>query len=181
VGVDAVASKAGVTKRTLYYHFASKDDLVAAYLEGRHQPNLKQLALWYEAGIGGPGAKITSLFQQLAQSVRHPRWRGCAFQRTLAELAAMPGHPARKVGARHKRAFEDWLTAEFEAEALVEPQALARQVSILLDGAFAAALAHRDADYVEAAGDAAEALVALANRLAVRPEEKGQCDASGEH
>ena len=40
VSVDAVAEKAGVTKRTLYYHFKSKDDLVAAYLEARDQPTL---------------------------------------------------------------------------------------------------------------------------------------------
>src|SRR5678816_3428725 len=40
VSVDEVAAKAGLTKRTLYYHFKSKDDLVAAYLAARDQPNL---------------------------------------------------------------------------------------------------------------------------------------------
>ncbi|TGV79729.1 TetR/AcrR family transcriptional regulator, partial [Mesorhizobium sp. M00.F.Ca.ET.149.01.1.1] len=43
VSVDAVAEKAGLTKRTLYYHFKSKDDLIAAYLDARDQPNREQL------------------------------------------------------------------------------------------------------------------------------------------
>ena len=46
VSVDAVAEKAGVTKRTLYYHFKSKDELIAAYLESRDQPNLALFG-WY--------------------------------------------------------------------------------------------------------------------------------------
>jgi len=160
VSVDAVAAKAGVTKRTLYYHFRSKDDLVAAYLEGRDQPNLALMAQWYREAAGGPSARVEALFQKLAQSARHPKWRGCAFLRTIAELASLPGHPARKVGARHKRAFEAWLAVEL-AEASA-PEVLARQVVILLDGAFAASLAHRDAAYVEAAGVAARRLVELA-------------------
>ena len=47
VSVDAVAAKAGITKRTLYYHFKSKDDLVAAYLAGRDQPNLALFKQWF--------------------------------------------------------------------------------------------------------------------------------------
>src|SRR5947199_10296060 len=47
VSVDAVAAKAGVTKRTLYYHFRSKDDLIAAYLSGRDQPNLALFQRWF--------------------------------------------------------------------------------------------------------------------------------------
>lgn len=160
VSVDAVAAKAGVTKRTLYYHFPSKDDLVAAYLEARDQPNLALMAQWYREAAGGPAARVEILFRNLAQSARHPKWRGCAFLRTIAELAPLPGHPARKAGARHKRVFEAWLAEEL-AEA-ADPGTLARQVVILLDGALAASLTHRDAAYVEAAGEAARSLVELA-------------------
>ena len=52
VSVDAIAEKAGLTKRTLYYHFKSKDDLIAAYLDGRDQPNIKQMAGWFETAEG---------------------------------------------------------------------------------------------------------------------------------
>ena len=53
VSVDAVAAKAGVTKRTLYYHFTSKDDLVAAYLAARDQPNLTLFKRWFAETSGG--------------------------------------------------------------------------------------------------------------------------------
>ena len=53
--IDAVAERAGVTKRTLYYHFASKDDLVAAYLEGRDQPTLELYKALVRRGRRRPG------------------------------------------------------------------------------------------------------------------------------
>lgn len=159
VSVDAVAAKAGVTKRTLYYHFLSKDDLIAAYLEGRNQPNLALMARWFQETKGDAADKVEAIFAHLAQAARHPRWRGCGFLRTIAELAAMPGHPAVKIGARHKLAFETWLALEFETLAVPDPKERARHIVILMDGAFSAALTHRNADYIEAAGRAARVLI----------------------
>jgi len=91
VSVDAVAERARVTKRTLYYHFASKDDLVTAYLEGRDQPNLELMAGWFRDAEGDLADKVAVIFTHLALAARHPKWKGCAFLRTVAELAAMPG------------------------------------------------------------------------------------------
>jgi hypothetical protein len=76
----------------------------------------------------------------------------------------MPGHPALKAGAAHKRRVEDWLADTFEAEGVAEARKLARQVVLLLDGAFAVVLMHRDPSYMETAGEAAAALVAAALR-----------------
>ena len=103
VGVDAVAKKAGVTKRTLYYHFTSKDELVAAYLEARDQPNIELFKQWFAATQGGVAARVQAIFNNVAKSARHPKWKGCGFLRTSAELANMPGHPAMKIGAAHKK------------------------------------------------------------------------------
>lgn len=162
VSVDAVAEKAGVTKRTLYYHFKSKDDLIAAYLEGRDQPNLALFKRWFEEARGGIAAKVQSIFDNLARSARHPKWRGCGFLRTSAELANMPGHPAIKIGAAHKKKFEAWLQAEFEAAKLKDAALLARHIALLLDGSFATVLLHREPAYMEAAGLAAHKLVSAA-------------------
>jgi AcrR family transcriptional regulator len=164
VSVDAVAAKAGVTKRTLYYHFDSKDELIAAYLEGRDQPNLALFQRWYAEAEGGPDAKVRAIFDRLEASARHPKWKGCGFLRTSAELANMPGHPALKAGAAHKRRVEDWLTDTFAAEGMADARKLARQVVLLLDGAFAVVLMHRDPSYMQTAGEAAAALVAAAPR-----------------
>jgi AcrR family transcriptional regulator len=166
VSMDAVAEKAGVTKRTLYYHFKSKDDLVAAYLHGRDQPNLSLFAQWFAATEGGLAEKIRGMFVRLAQSARHPKWKGCGFLRTTAELANMPGHPAMKVGAAHKKKFENWMRLQFEAEGIEAALPLARQIMLLMDGSFAVTLLHRDPSYMETAGDAAYALIKAA--LAVR-------------
>ena len=113
VSVDAVAAKAGVTKRTLYYHFKSKDDLVAAYLAARDQPNLALFRQWFAEADDGLPAQVERIFRNLARSARHPKWKGCGFLRTSAELANMPGHPAMKIGAAHKKKFEEWLRATF--------------------------------------------------------------------
>lgn len=166
VSVDAVAEKAGVTKRTLYYHFESKDELVAAYLEARDQPNLKLMAGWFDKAEGGLPQKIEAIFQNLARSARHPRWKGCGFLRTAAELANLPGHPAIRIGARHKAGFERWLADECGKQGVSAPDELARQVVLLMDGAFSVMLVHRDPAYVEAAGRAAAALAEAARQRA---------------
>jgi AcrR family transcriptional regulator len=173
VSVDAVAEKAGVTKRTLYYHFRSKDDLVAAYLAGRDQPNLALFRKWFSEAEGSLPAKVEAIFRNLARSARHPKWKGCGFLRTSAELANLPGHPAIKIGAAHKKKFEEWLRATFAAEGITEPLRLARQILLLLDGSFAVVLLHRDPSYMEAAGEAAASLTAAA---IARPRSRRQRD-----
>ncbi|MGX5843122.1 TetR/AcrR family transcriptional regulator [Mesorhizobium sp. ArgA1] len=159
VSVDAVAEKAGLTKRTLYYHFKSKDDLIAAYLDGRDQPNIRQMAGWFEAADGDVEHKVEAIFTNLARVAKNPKWNGCGFLRTAAELASMPGHPAVKAGSRHKKNFETWLTGELSGHGVAEPQTLAREIVLLMDGAFSIMLIHRNPDYVAAAGHAAATLV----------------------
>ena len=159
VSVDAIAEKAGLTKRTLYYHFKSKDDLIAAYLDGRDQPNLQQMAGWFDAAEGGADRRVEAIFSNLARVTRHPKWKGCGFLRTAAELASMPGHPAVKVGSRHKSNFETWLAGALSDQGIEDPQAVAREIVLLIDGCFSIMLIHRNPDYIEAAGRAAAMLV----------------------
>jgi AcrR family transcriptional regulator len=162
VSVDAVAEKAGLTKRTLYYHFRSKDDLVAAYLAARDQPNLALFKRWFTEAAGGLPAKVQAIFNHLARNAGHPKWKGCGFLRTSAELANLPGHPAIKIGAAHKKKFEAWLRATFEEAGIAGASPLARQILLLLDGSFAVVQLHRDPSYMETAGEAAFSLVAAA-------------------
>ncbi|MEJ6782119.1 TetR/AcrR family transcriptional regulator [Aminobacter sp. Piv2-1] len=162
VSVDAVAEKAGLTKRTLYYHFTSKDDLIAAYLDGRDQPNLALFQRWFDEAEGGLDDKVTAIFRNLGKSARHPKWKGCGFLRTAAELVDMPGHPAIKTGIAHKKRVEAWLRQEFAEAGATGAEALARQIVLLLDGGFAVVLLNRDASYIETAGEAAATLVRAA-------------------
>jgi AcrR family transcriptional regulator len=159
VSVDAVAEKAKLTKKTLYYHFRSKDELIAAYLESRDQPNLALFARWFDGADGSIADKVEAIFVNLAKAARHKQWKGCGFLRTAAELANMPGHPAIRIGSAHKKKFEAWLAERFDQALLREPHLLARQIVLLMDGAFSIMLVHRDPTYIEAAGKAAAALV----------------------
>jgi hypothetical protein len=107
------------------------------------------------------------MFARAAALGAHPKWKGCGFLRTAAELANQPGHPARKVAAHHKKRFEAWLAQQIEAAGIDEAAALARRIALLMDGAFSAMLVHRDPSYAEAAGEAAALLVEAAQRKRV--------------
>ncbi|MFT3999058.1 MAG: TetR/AcrR family transcriptional regulator [Rhizobium sp.] len=166
VSVDAIAEKAGVTKRTLYYHFRSKDDLIAAHLQARDEPNLAFFKRWFEEAEGDVPEKVAGIFRQLAQSARSAKWKGCGFLRTSVELVNLPGHPALVAARAHKKRVEEWLGSIFkEAGAGDDALPLARQIMLLLDGSFAVVLLHRDPSYMETAGDAVARLIA--ERLSV--------------
>lgn len=166
--VDAVAEKAGITKKTLYYHFRSKDELVAAYLQSRDQPTLDLYARWFDRTPGSAADKVRGLFAEFARSADTTKWKGCGFQRTAAELASTPGHPALKAGASHKKRFESWLADALSREGTRNAQAIARSIVVLLDGAAAVMLVHRDKAYVEAAGAVAATLVEPPGTAAAR-------------
>jgi AcrR family transcriptional regulator len=170
--VDAIAEKAGITKKTLYYHFRSKDDLIAAYLASRDQPTLELYARWFDQTPGSAADKIRGLFAEFARAADTARWKGCGFQRTAAELANTPGHPALKAGASHKKRFEAWLTDALAGQGVGEAKTIARSIVVLLDGAAAVMLVHRDRSYVEAAAEVATSLVAPSHAasMAARPQ-----------
>ena len=164
VSVDAVAAEAGLTKRSLYYHFKSKDDLVTAYLDYRDLPNLQAFQRWFDEAEGSTAERIASIFEQLAVSAKHPKWKGCGFLRTSSELINMPGHPALKRGIAHKQRIEAWFAECLMAGGIADPDDMARQIRILLDGAFAVVTLDRDPSYMTLAGQAARTLIEAASR-----------------
>jgi AcrR family transcriptional regulator len=165
VSLDAIAGRARVTKKTIYYHFRSKDDLIESYVASRDEPNIAYYRARFDEAEGDVAAKITAIFEDIGRLAAKPRWRGCGFQRAAAELADVPGHPALKRGAAHKARLETWL-ADSLAETYPGTSAalLARQIAILLDGLFATMLVHRDTGYADAAAAAAVTLLRNAER-----------------
>jgi AcrR family transcriptional regulator len=111
-----VAAQAHVTKRTLYYHFDSKDALLAAVLEFHHELALARIAEWAEPLSGTTAVTfLDALFAALERWSHESRWTGAGMTRLVMELADLPGHPARAIAARHKAAIEDWLAAALAA------------------------------------------------------------------
>jgi AcrR family transcriptional regulator len=157
--MDAIAERAGLTKRTLYHHFRSKDDLVAAYLTALDQPVRERYALWLGAVRGPMEDRLRHMFAALAGHAGNPRWKGCGFARAANELAGLPGHPGVAVAKAHRKRFEAWFAQELEADGLAEPARLARRLMLLIDGAIVQALLHHDPAYMREAGEAAAELV----------------------
>lgn len=157
-GVDAVAEAAGVTKRTLYNHFPSKDALIAAVLAERAGMSEAEMRAWSRIGRLDPETLIRDLFAGLRRWVAMPEWRGSGFTRAAMELAWAPGHPARHVAAAHKRAIEGFLTTAFSEGGAADPARSARQSMLLIEGAMALRLIHGDDDYLDAAEAAALSL-----------------------
>jgi AcrR family transcriptional regulator len=159
VGVDEIAARAGITKRTLYYHFESKDALIAAYLEAKDGPTLDRYKALFEKYDGPVADRFRAVFGDLAKTAKDPRWKGCGFARAAAELAGMPGHPALAAASKHKHSFESYLSLLMQAEGIEGADRLARQLMVILDGAVTEILIHKDSDYALAAGEAAATII----------------------
>jgi AcrR family transcriptional regulator len=133
-GVDAVAAGAGVAPTTLYRLFASKDELVAAYLE-REAAGYRT---WFAAATAeppdDPRGQVLALFDALAEQVRPEACRGCPFQMGLAELpdADTPGHA-------HAVAVKAWTRDRLQslATAAGGDETLGDEVMLVLEGVYA--------------------------------------------
>lgn len=164
VGVDRIAAEARVGKMTLYRHFATKDDLVVAVLEGRDGPARAALAqaMEHAGGGGDPAARLLAPFAMLEPWFASPGFRGCPFMNAALELHD-PQHPARAVAARHKAATRDaFARAALDAgHDEGEAQVLADQLALLFDGAIAQAQTRDPRTVARAALAAAQALVSV--------------------
>ncbi|MBS0641682.1 MAG: TetR/AcrR family transcriptional regulator [Proteobacteria bacterium] len=156
--MEDIAARAGVTKRTLYYYFRSKDDLIAACLDKLGEVERDRFASVLSPSAGSLEARVRSLFATLARDVRDPRWKGCCFARAAGELAGLPGHPGILAARKHRQAFEAWLRRVLAAEGLAEPAVLSRRFLLLLDGAIVQGFLHHDPEYVLEAGEMATLL-----------------------
>jgi AcrR family transcriptional regulator len=163
--LDDIAAKAGVTKRTLYYHFRSKDALAGAMLAHQHVFVLAQIERWIGAPARRPGraaaAQLTDrLFAALEDwasrgAKGRGHWSGSGFTRMAMELADLPGHPARVATRRHKAEVEAALAARLAACGAPRSRETARQVQMLLEGAMTLMLIHGDTSYARLAAVAA--------------------------
>jgi AcrR family transcriptional regulator len=164
VSVDAIAAAAGVTKKTLYYHFDSKDALVGAILGEQHEHALRLVKSWAHVESRDPLVLAGTIFERFARWAAQPGWHGSGFTRITMELADMPGHPARLSARRHKRAVEDMLTSRFAECGVSEAEIVARQIVLLIEGTNALMLIHGKADYAEAAAATARLIVSSHKR-----------------
>ena len=126
-----------MAKTTLYHHFASKDDLIVAYLEQANE----RFWDWFEGAVApehAPRAKLVALFESVAKLAASPACLGCTFQGTAAEFPAQD-HPGHRAARAHKEAVLGRLRELAAQAGAREPSRLAGELLLLMDGAFAAA------------------------------------------
>jgi AcrR family transcriptional regulator len=155
IGVDTVADEIGISKRTLYNHYPSKDALIAAYLSRR----LVELEITDRL----PLEQILGAFDRLERSVASRTFRGCAFVNAVAEL----GQEVRDIG-RLAVAFKErrrlWFRDLLSRLGIADADGLATQLALLLDGAIATSLVRGDPAFVRAAREAAVTLIDAGSR-----------------
>jgi AcrR family transcriptional regulator len=158
--VDGIAERADVTKRTVYAYFRSKDDLLAAVLVRYRELAAERLQRIGDRMPADRDGLIESYFGQLVGwASATPRWSGSGFTRLVVELADLPGHPARAIAKRAKAETEAWLAEKLADARVPHPQQRAREIVLLTEGAMSLTLIHGGRGYIDAAAQAAKALV----------------------
>jgi AcrR family transcriptional regulator len=141
-GVDALCAAAGISKRTLYERFGSKDGLIAAAYDSLDEPVFEMFTRPAEAAADDPRDQIDRLFGQLEIMVGLPEFRGCPFVNASSELAD-PAHPAHAVVRRHKERLRRWIRLRARDAGAGDPETLSRLLMVVFAGGQAQALVLR--------------------------------------
>jgi AcrR family transcriptional regulator len=153
VGVDTIAAEIGISKRTLYNHFPSKDALISAYLERRfNQP---------PASDRPPAEQILAVFDSLERRFASKNFRGCPFVNAVAELGAEV-RSVKKIAVAFKESRRLWFRGLLMQLNVANADALATQLTLLVDGSIAQDLVRDDPSMARAAKEAARVLLANA-------------------
>lgn len=157
-GVDAVVARAGLTKPTLYKHFRSKEELVAAVMEFRGARWCAAVDAHVEATRGGPERRLMAVFRFLEEFIADSGFRGCALVNAAVELPR-PEDPGRDIA----RANKGWNRSRLEELArdagVRQPRVLACSLTLLLEGAISSAYVEGNDAAGKQARKAAEQLI----------------------
>lgn len=162
-GVARVLSEAGVSRKTLYERFGSKERLLEAMLEREGAEWLE----WFEAGLaratGGPEARLAAAFDLIRDWAAAPDFTGCAFINVAAEHDKTDADILR-IAQRHRDRSNAILLAIAEEAGLKDPETLVEQLGLLIDGAIVGAMITRNTRPVDDAQKAAAVLIQTARR-----------------
>jgi len=136
VGVEEIVKTAGVAKISLYRSYASKDDLVVAYLRRRGDAFLSGWDEAFDRHGDDPRAQLRAIMTYIAERTTQEGYRGCPFINFCAEFPD-PSHPGRRAAQQVKAALRDRLLRLTKALGVREPQPLADALLLLVEGAYA--------------------------------------------
>lgn len=160
VGINEIIDRAQVARMTLYHHFPSKDALLQAVLERRAEERLAWIRR-AEDRAEAPDGRLLAVFDLLREWVESPDYRGCPLTNATIELGGQL-NPARPIARDYQQDVRSYLTELARDAGAHEPDALARQLQLLLDGATVDALVEGSAEPAWHARQAAATLVSAA-------------------
>lgn len=135
VGIDLVVAEAGVAKTSLYRHFRTKDDLIAAFLTREDEDFWGTWDAVAQEHAADPAAELDAHLAWIGERVGRPNYRGCPQINVAAEFPEAD-HPARKVAHDHKAEMRRRLTILAERLGAKKPEELGGQLAVLINGAF---------------------------------------------
>lgn len=165
-GVDRLSAAAGVSKRTIYQRFTSKDVLIERALDAMDEPVFELvIAAGRSAEAAGkaPAEQILAVFEDLERRASDPGFRGCPFLNASVELVDA-SHPAHSVVRRHKDRVRRWFETTAATGDLDHPTDLAQELMLLFDGALMGGLLGSSRNAPASARRAARTLLDAARR-----------------
>jgi AcrR family transcriptional regulator len=139
VGVDRIIAESGAAKMTLYRNFASKDELIMAFLERRGE---RWTRAWLQAEVMRRGTtsaeRLLAIFDVFAEWFAREDFEGCSFINVMLELSDA-GDPVRQASIRQLAAIRDFVAGLAEEAGVEDADAFARQWHILMKGSIVAA------------------------------------------
>jgi len=161
VGVDLVVAAAGVAKTSLYRHFRTKDDLIAAFLKREDEDFWRVWGEVADKHRADPAVELDAHMAWIAERVARPRYRGCPQLNVAAEFP-QADHPARLVATAHKTELRDRLLGIAQRLGVARAETLAGQLAVLINGAFVSGPILSAEEALALLQGAARALVAAA-------------------
>ncbi|MGU7774887.1 TetR/AcrR family transcriptional regulator [Burkholderia sp. MR1-5-21] len=134
VGVDLIVAQAGVAKTSLYRHFATKDDLIEAFLHREDEDFWQHWDAVAATHKGAPREELDAQLQWIGERIARPGYRGCP-QINIAAEYSDDNHPARKVAVAHKQELRRRLAELARLMRIDEPEVFALRLGTVIDGA----------------------------------------------
>jgi len=166
LSVERISERAGVSRRTFFSHFPTKDHLLAEVVEHMRPRYLDRYKRWSDdcGPLASVEERFQTIFECITNAATNPNWKGSCFIRLSAELGGQSGHPVHSVVASANKDMENWFDAELVKGGYFESASLARQLVVMLNGLLMLQLLTRSTSYGRDIVDGVKRLLGSSNK-----------------
>lgn len=157
-GVDTIMAQAGISKRTLYKYYRSKEELIVAVIERYHQTSFSSLKAAIDQIDGTPQQKILAIFDIEQAVFCNPQFSGCLAAKALSEFSGKSPEIEQRYRA-FKVAVEEMIATLCQQTGVAKPERLARQITVILEGTIFYAHLHMEPKIAEDAKAAVQIIL----------------------